>query len=282
MRRASLERLCRSRSFKEVLVGTFILSTEDFSGGRSLRCCWLWPCSRFFRPLQVHAQGMHVFPLRLQRRHPGEPPSAEGCRQMPRMHAKRRFPPFWRRLSCRRLRSGWSAYLSVLPLWQLLRVQGLHHWRAFAGIWHYAAASHATYLTISVAMQASKTFLEMHVDSFAGMPRDTLILQGLLSLKASLQSGELDASNCTVAVVGKDHVSLRALCNFCGAASDYFFCSLSRFMTALPCNSSSTLWMLRKWRCDSRMNVRPLNALIHISEGRCRQCNGSVIKAVLC
>ena len=59
-------------------------------------------------------------------------------------------------------------------------------------------------------MQASKTFLEMHVDSFANMPRDTLILQGLLSLKASLQSGELDASNCTVAVVGKDQVgSLR-------------------------------------------------------------------------
>jgi hypothetical protein len=29
-----------------------------------------------------------------------------------------------------------------------------------------------------------------------------------LSLKASLQSGELDASNCTVAVVGKDQVSL--------------------------------------------------------------------------
>jgi hypothetical protein len=38
------------------------------------------------------------------------------------------------------------------------------------------------------------------------MPRDTLILQGLLALKASLQSGELDASNCTVAVVGKDQV----------------------------------------------------------------------------
>ena len=75
---------------------------------------------------------------------------------------------------------------------------------------------------INVVMQASKTFLEMHVDSFAGMPRDTLILQGLLSLKASLQSGELDASNCTVAVVGKDHVSLRALCSFCGADSNFF------------------------------------------------------------
>ena len=56
--------------------------------------------------------------------------------------------------------------------------------------------------------QASKTYLEMHVDSFSGLTRDSLILQGLLSLKASLQSGELDASNCTVAVVGKDQVGL--------------------------------------------------------------------------
>ena len=39
------------------------------------------------------------------------------------------------------------------------------------------------------------------------MPRDTLILKGLMALKASLQSGELDASNCTVAVVGKDQVA---------------------------------------------------------------------------
>jgi hypothetical protein len=59
-----------------------------------------------------------------------------------------------------------------------------------------------------MVLQASKTYLEMHVDSFSGLPRDSLILQGLLSLKASLQSGELDASNCTVAVVGKDQVSL--------------------------------------------------------------------------
>jgi hypothetical protein len=71
-----------------------------------------------------------------------------------------------------------------------------------------ATASFARYFVAHVILQASKTFLEMHVDSFSGMPRDTLIIQGLLSLKASLQSGELDASNCTVAVVGKDHVRL--------------------------------------------------------------------------
>ena len=71
-----------------------------------------------------------------------------------------------------------------------------------------ATTSFAQHLIILAALQASKTYLEMHVDSFSGMPRDTLILQGLLSLKASLQSGELDASNCTVAVVGKDHVSI--------------------------------------------------------------------------
>jgi hypothetical protein len=46
----------------------------------------------------------------------------------------------------------------------------------------------------------------MHVDSFADLPRDSLILQGMLALKASLQSGELDASNCTVAIVGKNQV----------------------------------------------------------------------------
>jgi 20S proteasome subunit alpha 6 len=72
-----------------------------------------------------------------------------------------------------------------------------------------AATMHRCLLRVSAHgnFQASKTFLEMHVDSFANMPRDTLILQGLLALKASLQSGELDASNCTVAVVGKDQVS---------------------------------------------------------------------------
>jgi hypothetical protein len=82
----------------------------------------------------------------------------------------------------------------------------------------------------------------MHVDSFSGMPRDTLIIQGLLSLKASLQSGELDASNCTVAVVGKDHVRLLNISQLLLCpTSDTSSCSLSKFMTALPFNRSSTL-----------------------------------------
>jgi 20S proteasome subunit alpha 6 len=96
-------------------------------------------------------------------------------------------------------------------------------------------------IVAKIFFQASKTFLEMHVDSFANMPRDTLILQGLLSLKASLQSGELDASNCTVAVVGKDQVFVISSLKFFWHRPSHRFCSLSKFLTALPCNLSSTL-----------------------------------------
>ena len=133
-------------------------------------------------------------------------------------------------------------------------------------------------------MQASKTFLEMHVDSFANMPRDTLILQGLLSLKASLQSGELDASNCTVAVVGKDQVmpSGNSSCVLLSTFNTAFG-SLSRFLTALPFNHSSTLWMRRKWRFFFLLaSSAVFFSLTFATEGCCRTCNGAVIKEVLC
>jgi hypothetical protein len=108
------------------------------------------------------------------------------------------------------------------------------------------------------SIQASKTFLETHVDSFANMTRDTLILQGLLSLKASLQSGELDASNCTVAIVGKDQVSSSGHCSaILLSMFNAVFGSLSRYLTALLFNHSSTPWMRRKWRFFSNLHHPP-------------------------
>lgn len=53
-------------------------------------------------------------------------------------------------------------------------------------------------------MQAAKTYLERHYESFPGCSADELISHGLRAVQASLQEGELTAANCTVALVGKD------------------------------------------------------------------------------
>lgn len=53
-------------------------------------------------------------------------------------------------------------------------------------------------------LQAAKTYLEKHFDSFPGASLDELIQHGLKALAATLSDGELTKLNCSVAIVGKD------------------------------------------------------------------------------
>eukprot|EP00210_Caulerpa_lentillifera_P006121 g5848.t1 len=57
---------------------------------------------------------------------------------------------------------------------------------------------------IGLRSQASKTYLEKKFNSFDECDLDGLIRHGLKALESSIQEGELNAENCTVAVVGKD------------------------------------------------------------------------------
>lgn len=57
---------------------------------------------------------------------------------------------------------------------------------------------------IGLRSQASRTYLEKKFSTFEDCDLDGLIRHGLKALEASIQEGELNAENCTVAVVGKD------------------------------------------------------------------------------
>ena len=50
--------------------------------------------------------------------------------------------------------------------------------------------------------QASKTYLEKHLDALPSADQTALILHGLRALAASLHEGELTRANCAVAVAG--------------------------------------------------------------------------------
>lgn len=52
-------------------------------------------------------------------------------------------------------------------------------------------------------MQAAKTYLERHYESFASASVDELVRHGLKALANTLQDAELSSKNCSVAIVGK-------------------------------------------------------------------------------
>ena len=53
-------------------------------------------------------------------------------------------------------------------------------------------------------LQAAKTYLERHFDSFAGASLDELIRHALRALDASLQDDSISKANCVLGVVGPD------------------------------------------------------------------------------
>lgn len=53
-------------------------------------------------------------------------------------------------------------------------------------------------------LQGSRTYLEKKIDEFSSCNLAELIQHGLRSLDSCIQDGELDATNCTIAFVGKD------------------------------------------------------------------------------
>ncbi|GMH44750.1 hypothetical protein BSKO_12702 [Bryopsis sp. KO-2023] len=57
---------------------------------------------------------------------------------------------------------------------------------------------------IGLRSQASRTYLEKKYEEFKGSSVEELIQHGLKSLESSIQDGELDTNNCSIAVVGKD------------------------------------------------------------------------------
>lgn len=52
--------------------------------------------------------------------------------------------------------------------------------------------------------QGSRTYLEKKFEEFKKSSLEELIQHGLRSLESCIQDGELDSTNCTIGVVGKD------------------------------------------------------------------------------
>jgi hypothetical protein len=53
-------------------------------------------------------------------------------------------------------------------------------------------------------LQAAKTYLEKHYETFPGAAVDDMVQHGLRALAATLSEGELTKANCSVAIVGKN------------------------------------------------------------------------------
>lgn len=63
---------------------------------------------------------------------------------------------------------------------------------------------HAPALPCTCApLQAAKTYLERHYETFASASVDELVRHGLKALANTLQDAELSSKNCSVAIVGK-------------------------------------------------------------------------------
>ena len=73
--------------------------------------------------------------------------------------------------------------------------------RFFLLLLQYFFALHLAHL---FCLQAARTYLEKHLDSFPSCSMDELVQHGLKALAATLSDGELTKANVTVAIVGKD------------------------------------------------------------------------------
>jgi len=58
--------------------------------------------------------------------------------------------------------------------------------------------------TIGARSQSAKTYLEKHFTEFNDCELDALVKHALMALKETVQSGELNAKNCSVGIVGPD------------------------------------------------------------------------------
>ncbi len=58
--------------------------------------------------------------------------------------------------------------------------------------------------TIGARSQSAKTYLEKHFTEFDSCELDALVKHALMALKETVQSGELNAKNCSVGIVGPD------------------------------------------------------------------------------
>jgi 20S proteasome subunit alpha 6 len=61
-------------------------------------------------------------------------------------------------------------------------------------------------VTIGARSQAAKTYLEKNFAEFEACELDQLVKHALTALKETVQSGELNAKNCSIGIVGPDGV----------------------------------------------------------------------------
>ncbi len=66
--------------------------------------------------------------------------------------------------------------------------------------------------TIGARSQSAKTYLEKHFTEFNDCELDALVKHALMALKETVQSGELNAKNCSVGIVGPD-MNFRVTCD---------------------------------------------------------------------
>jgi hypothetical protein len=64
--------------------------------------------------------------------------------------------------------------------------------------------TYASFLFHSSPLQAAKTYLEKHYETFPTASVEDMVQHGLRALAATLSEGELTKANCSVAIVGKN------------------------------------------------------------------------------